>query len=1535
MSKSHNKKGERSIKGFFNLSDRKRASNESKSSSNPSAQTGSIKAFFNSVASNRNSSLTINSGQSNTSSNSIQTPLDDFDYGSSQSIVNFTNTDMIDFELEQMMHDMNLKDEQRDAMRGMTNEKKILLIQSKSQYSEFKGDKARPGAFCRVFKNAELTGIDLKNLVHLRVCLTTQPILWVKEFVERDGLEVLTELLTKISTPSQRLNNYSDTVELEIIRCMKVIMNIEWGAHEAIEISNCISTLCFSLDSKNILVRKITAEILTFVCYVANRVGYKQVLEGLDYFCLVRSETIAFGAWLAPFEKALDTHLSFIKLNKSYSQADVANLEKEMVDMSVANIILVNSLLSLSENANTRISYRTMLEQAGIQDIISKLRRFKNDMIDLQIDTYERELKQDYEEILDSYESDDIDQEPDVNSLLDSLKSLLSAEDKDSEYVFSIIQSVVLLNDPTFGGQSSYKPNFDSAEDEASLYTKRLKIVEELVNRVGIENKIPTNISILSQRQNNVRDIINSFSNEDSYEDAVRESIELRKKLEEVTQAKVQLEQEVSNKSDGLVGSLKGKIGALEDLLRISRHTIEGLQTQNKELRKKFTERLLKQENRLKQLLKTVETVVGDVETLTVQRDGYQLENTALRNPAVWIAHSIDDTISLALDLNKLESEIKYLKEIPSSNVTTPANIDVIEKALLQPDMRLQKNNLTPIAKPSTLNRPKAPKKSPGLPKNEPLHDIFKASSSDALSSEFNAEKNLDQQNTANQDAIGNDIDDNTKILAEPKDILNEKIAGSTKNNSVEQIQMSISNSPETLLPSVVSVPTSIIPPIISDLSRLFSSPDGINNISLLLPLPRKELKYIPKKKLKMLQWDKLSDREQLSQTLWFKYDSVSLIPEDSIEKTMNTKGAFDRLEELFAAKEAVDLNVLLLSPKRANNINIMLGRLKKFTIFELKSAIVTLDNSVISENLLKQFLVYAPSPEEKALLSAQKQNDLSSLAKADRFLVEMCSIFRYEKRLSVMVTRLSWDERYRDLQTDIDSVTLASLSVSSSKGLSSALGIILIMGNYMNGTGFRGGAYGFKIQSLTKLMDTKALDNKITLLHFLAGIIEDDFPELLDFLKDLKPVESACRVSYQELRIELNDLTEKMEEAKKELSLHLEQRENDSSLIEIDGSTNEESNSSLPLIKSSEDLQSSKLNAEDSNTDLTSLKSTSEFTKNQTEDLFIAKISEFIEINDPRLEFLINKMERMDKVYMECSGFFGENISTMEPDEFFGIFRTFTLSFEKALKDNLLEKKRKLTADKRRVQIEAAIENRKKSELKLGKGRKSIMSPDRSAPGSASNDGSSAHDLKEGSPEKGAMDDLLKSLRQGNILGRPSLGGTSDKPSQNTNNTVSNNTSASTNSNLLGTELRKPRRRDLNAIRNSTLRRSLHRTSISIKAMQMLKEIDNNSIIESITENPSLNRNNLISEPKNILKLNKAPIDTIEEESAEVTIEQSTHQSSDTYDNRYNDFKDNSNQTGSQTRDFKNYKNDIRNQSGNTSDFSISSSVGGDYESD
>ena len=67
-------------------------------------------------------------------------------------------------------------------------------------------------------------------------------------------------------------------------------------------------------------------------------------------------------------------------------------------------------------------------------------------------------------------------------------------------------------------------------------------------------------------------------------------------------------------------------------------------------------------------------------------------------------------------------------------------------------------------------------------------------------------------------------------------------------------------------------------------------------------------------------------------------------------------------------------------------------------------------------------------------------------------------------------------------------------------------------MGNFMNSGSKNQQSYGFELNYLTKLSHTRSVDQKTTLLHFLANSIEEKHPDVLDFALDLRNVEAASR---------------------------------------------------------------------------------------------------------------------------------------------------------------------------------------------------------------------------------------------------------------------------------------------------------------------------------------------------------------------------------------------------------------------------------------
>ncbi|KAF5935405.1 hypothetical protein HYC85_026534 [Camellia sinensis] len=96
---------------------------------------------------------------------------------------------------------------------------------------------------------------------------------------------------------------------------------------------------------------------------------------------------------------------------------------------------------------------------------------------------------------------------------------------------------------------------------------------------------------------------------------------------------------------------------------------------------------------------------------------------------------------------------------------------------------------------------------------------------------------------------------------------------------------------------------------------------------------------------------------------------------------------------------------------------------------------------------------------------------------------------------------------------------------------------MILTLGNALNQGTARGSVIGFKLDSLLKLFDTRARNNKMTLMHYLCKLIAELMPELLDFDKDLVHLEVASMIQLKSLAEEMLAVSKGLEKVEQELT--------------------------------------------------------------------------------------------------------------------------------------------------------------------------------------------------------------------------------------------------------------------------------------------------------------------------------------------------------------------------------------------------------------
>ncbi|KAG8656810.1 hypothetical protein MANES_03G009200v8 [Manihot esculenta] len=317
--------------------------------------------------------------------------------------------------------------------------------------------------------------------------------------------------------------------------------------------------------------------------------------------------------------------------------------------------------------------------------------------------------------------------------------------------------------------------------------------------------------------------------------------------------------------------------------------------------------------------------------------------------------------------------------------------------------------------------------------------------------------------------------------------------------------------------------------------------PFSVKGRGLSRPNPRSQVQ--PKKaNLRPYHWLKLTRVMQGS--LWAetqKSDEASKAPEFDMAE----------LESLFSAAAPTGQGgmegksnrrtlgrksdkVQLIELRRAYNCEIMLSKVK-VPLSDLMISVLAMDDSALDVDQIDNLIKFCPTKEETALLKGYN-GDKENLGKCEQFFLEMMKVPRVESKLRVFSFKLQFNHQVSDLRRNLNVVNSAAEEIRSSVKLKRVMQTILSLGNALNHGTARGSAVGFRLDSLLKLTDTRARNNKMTLMHYLCKMLDEKRPELLEFPKDLTSLEAATKIQLKYLAEEMQAISKGLEKVAQEL---------------------------------------------------------------------------------------------------------------------------------------------------------------------------------------------------------------------------------------------------------------------------------------------------------------------------------------------------------------------------------------------------------------
>ncbi|XP_043840451.1 protein diaphanous homolog 1 isoform X2 [Dromiciops gliroides] len=300
---------------------------------------------------------------------------------------------------------------------------------------------------------------------------------------------------------------------------------------------------------------------------------------------------------------------------------------------------------------------------------------------------------------------------------------------------------------------------------------------------------------------------------------------------------------------------------------------------------------------------------------------------------------------------------------------------------------------------------------------------------------------------------------------------------------------------------------------------------------------------YKPEAQLRRPNWSKFVAEDLSQDCFWTKvkedrFENNELFAKLTLTfsaqtKTSKAKKDQEGGEEKTTQKKKVK-ELKVLDSKSAQNLSIFLGSFR-MPYQKIKTVILEVDEAVLTESMVQNLIKQMPEPEQLKMLSELK-DEYDDLAESEQFGVVMGTVPCLRARLNAILFKLQFNEQVENIKPEIVSVTAACEEVRKSENFSSLLEITLLVGNYMNAGTRNAGAFGFNISFLCKLRDTKSTDQKMTLLHFLAEMCENDYPEVLKFPNELTHVEKASRVSAENLQKNLDLMKKQISDVERDV---------------------------------------------------------------------------------------------------------------------------------------------------------------------------------------------------------------------------------------------------------------------------------------------------------------------------------------------------------------------------------------------------------------
>ncbi|XP_012583232.1 PREDICTED: protein diaphanous homolog 1 [Condylura cristata] len=978
---------------------------------------------------------------------------------------------------EQMLVDMNLNEEKQQPLR----EKDIIIKREMvSQYlhTSKAGMSQKESARSAMVYIQELrSGLRdihlLSCLESLRVSLNNNPVSWVQTF-GAEGLASLLDILKRLHDEKEEITgNYDSRNEHEIIRCLKAFMNNKFGIKTMLETEEGILLLVRAMDPAVPNMMIDAAKLLSALCILPQPEDMNvRVLEAMTE----RAEMDD----VERFQPLLDG----LKSGTS-------------IALKVGCLQLINALITQAEELDFRVHIRSELMRLGLHQVLRELREIENEDMRVQISVFDEHGDEDSEELRGRLEDIRIEMD-DFSEIFQILLNTVK-DSKAEPHFLSILQHLLLVR--------------NDYEARPQYY----KLIEECISQIILHKNGADPDFKCRHLQINIEGLIDQMIDKTKVEKSEAKATELEKKLDSELTARHELQVEMKKMENDFEQKLQSLQGE-KDALDCEKQQIA-------------TER--------KDLEAEVAQLTGEVAKLSMELEDAKKERDSLSAAAIAAAASISAVPPAPSSPTSSASPLS-----PSSPLPPPLPLPescAIPPPPPPPPLPGSSPIPPPPPPPSLCSGHELHLELQGCPHPTPFCTRGTPSSSIPL--------------LRPRAAPGTAGVPTPHPILHSRRLLSEGPTGSAIPPP-PPLPGGSAIPPPPPLPGGILLPSSSgipppppflggpgIPPPPPGMGMPPPPPLGFGAPVLPYGLAPKKL-YKPEVQLRRPNWSKFVAEDLSQDCFWTKvkedrFENNDLFAKLTLifsaqTKTSKAKKDQEGGEEKKSVQKKKVKELKVLDSKTSQNLSIFLGSFR-MPYQEIKNVILEVNEAVLTESMVQNLIKQMPEPEQLIMLSELK-DEYDDLAESEQFGVVMGTVPCLRPRLNAILFKLQFNEQVENIKPEIVSVTAACEELRKSDSFSSLLEITLLVGNYMNAGSRNAGAFGFNISFLCKLRDTKSTDQKMTLLHFLAELCENEYPDVLKFPDELAHVEKASRVSAENLQKNLDQMKKHISDVERDI---------------------------------------------------------------------------------------------------------------------------------------------------------------------------------------------------------------------------------------------------------------------------------------------------------------------------------------------------------------------------------------------------------------